>query len=430
MDTDRGNVFLITLPVEKSRGIKFIVDKSGYYYSHERLEVGTPESHSIRLHSFGDERERDLAIFSLPRSGLSKLILRGDDAHLGGLYIYESAGSIKSDLYRTPKDDHSRWTLLAAGLSGSTNVVLRKNRVFLLGETENQLRYLESFEPGKAGIQTVIPVDGQTFLEISVRHNYIYSHNFDAAESTIRVWSLEGDYLGEVDAPRAGTVRMCSPLGSWSDAPFYTYESFNSPPTIFHFDPETFSSRCWFAGSSAVPIKQCFSLKTSYPARDGTSIPVTLVTDSQQPTFEGRYALMTSHGGFGVSMTPQFSVVVALMLELGAVFVISHIRGGGEGGASWHRAAVGPSRQVAFDDFISAAEWLSREGITAPDKLAIFGGSNSGLLVAAVTAQRPDLFRVVLCIAGLHIDAFAQAQQMPSSPVHESQLASFVCDRN
>jgi prolyl oligopeptidase len=401
MDTDRGNIFSDHLPVGKSRGIKFFADKSGYYYSHDKLEIGTPESHSIRSHSFGDARESDTAIFSLPRSGLSKLILLGDDAHLGGLYIYESAGSFRSDLYRTPRNDHSKWTLLAAGISGSTNVVLRKNRIFLLRETENQLRCLESFEPGKGGIQTVVPTDSQTLLETSIRQNYIYSHHFDGAESTIRVWSLDGSYLGEVDAPRGGTVRMCSPSGSCSDALFYTYESFNSPPAIFHFDPETFSSRCWFAGSSAVPTRHYLPLKTSFPGKDGTSIPVTLITDDRQPTLDGRHAIMTSYGGFGVSMTPQFSVVLALMIELGLIFVIPHIRGGGEGGASWHRAAVGLSRQVAFDDFISAAEWLCREGITTPDRLAIFGGSNSGLLVAAVTTQRPELFRVVLCIGGL-----------------------------
>ena len=100
-------------------------------------------------------------------------------------------------------------------------------------------------------------------------------------------------------------------------------------------------------------------------------------------------------------MTPQYSVLVTLMLELGANFALPHIRGGGEFGKVWHDAARGRSRQVAFDDFAAAAEWLCSEGITTPSQLAIFGGSNSGLLVGVAMTQRPELFRAVLCIAPL-----------------------------
>src|SRR5207253_5431842 len=111
--------------------------------------------------------------------------------------------------------------------------------------------------------------------------------------------------------------------------------------------------------------------------------------------------ILTSYGGFGVSVTPQFSVLVAIMLELGAVFAVPNIRGGSEFGKAWHEAARRRNRQVAVDDFISAAEWLCEQRVTSPYKLAIFGGSNSGLLVGAALTQRPDLFRAVLCIAPL-----------------------------
>jgi prolyl oligopeptidase len=110
---------------------------------------------------------------------------------------------------------------------------------------------------------------------------------------------------------------------------------------------------------------------------------------------------MTSFGGFGLQMMPQFSVLVTIMMELGAVFAVPHIRGGGEHGRSWHEAGRRRSRQTAIDDFIAAAEWLCAEGITSPARLAIFGGSNSGLLAGAAMTQRPDLFGAVLCIAPL-----------------------------
>ena len=102
-----------------------------------------------------------------------------------------------------------------------------------------------------------------------------------------------------------------------------------------------------------------------------------------------------------MTMTPQFSVLVAIMMELGADLAIPHIRGGGEGGQQWHDAGRARNRQFSFDDFIAAAEWLCRKGLTTPGQLGIFGGSNSGLLVAAAMTQRPDLFGAVVCIAPL-----------------------------
>jgi prolyl oligopeptidase len=110
---------------------------------------------------------------------------------------------------------------------------------------------------------------------------------------------------------------------------------------------------------------------------------------------------MTAYGGFGVSMTPQFSVLVTIMMEQGAVFALPHIRGGGEFGRSWHDAGRARNRQTSFEDFTAAAEWLCSKGITTPEQLGIFGGSNSGLLVAGAMTQRSELFGAVLCIAPL-----------------------------
>lgn len=110
---------------------------------------------------------------------------------------------------------------------------------------------------------------------------------------------------------------------------------------------------------------------------------------------------MTSYGGFGISITPQFSVLATIMMELGAVFALPRIRGGGDFGASWHEAGRARNRQTAIDDFGAAAQWLCAENITSPTRLAIFGGSNAGLLVGAAMTQWPGLFRAVLCIAPL-----------------------------
>ena len=112
----------------------------------------------------------------------------------------------------------------------------------------------------------------------------------------------------------------------------------------------------------------------------------------------GNPTIMTSYGGYGVSVTPQFSIFVAFLMERGCLFALPNIRGGSEFGVEWHRAAKRRNRQTAYDDFLCAAEWLVKTGRTAPGKLAIFGGSNSGLLVGAALTQRPDLFGAVVCM--------------------------------
>jgi prolyl oligopeptidase len=150
-----------------------------------------------------------------------------------------------------------------------------------------------------------------------------------------------------------------------------------------------------------VSLPNCRPVKTDYRSKDGVMVPITIASPGQMRPKLERPLIMTSYGGFGVSMTPQFSVLVAIMIELGASFALPHIRGGGEFGKAWHDAARRQNRQTAFDDFISAGEWLCSSQITTPERLAIFGGSNSGLLVGAAITQRPDLFRAALCIAPL-----------------------------
>jgi prolyl oligopeptidase len=125
---------------------------------------------------------------------------------------------------------------------------------------------------------------------------------------------------------------------------------------------------------------------------------MTLVGRPEVIASESHPAIMTAYGGFGVSVMPQFSVFVSYLIEHGCLFALPNIRGGSEFGAAWHKAAMRRNRQTAYDDFLSAAEWLMQTRRTSSDRLAIFGGSNSGLLVGAALTQRPDLFRAVICM--------------------------------
>jgi prolyl oligopeptidase len=158
----------------------------------------------------------------------------------------------------------------------------------------------------------------------------------------------------------------------------------------------------WHQRDGVPDIRPGLVRKSVYRSKDGTKVPISIVEpESSAVQLPDGPAVMTGYGGFGTPMTPRYSVLVAVMVTLGTIFLLPHIRGGGEFGKEWHDSARRRRRQVAFDDFIAAAEWAYSQHLTTPKRLAIFGGSNSGLLVGVAVTQRPDLFRAALCIAPL-----------------------------
>jgi prolyl oligopeptidase len=180
---------------------------------------------------------------------------------------------------------------------------------------------------------------------------------------------------------------------------FFERESFTKPAAICSFSPASSEVVQWASRQIPFDSAQFDHLQVWFRSKDGTEIPMYLV-GSRDVLERGQHpVIMTSYGGYGVSMTPQFSVFVAFLLERDCVFALPNIRGGSEYGIQWHEAAKRQKRQTAFDDFLSAAEWLITTGRTTPGRLALFGGSNSALLVAAAMTQRPDSFRAVVCMA-------------------------------
>jgi prolyl oligopeptidase len=215
------------------------------------------------------------------------------------------------------------------------------------------------------------------------------------------VYSLDGKLENEVVLPGVGTA---GGFGGWKDDKyvFYSYTSFNAPPTIYKYDIATKKSTVFrtvdIPGFKAenYETKQVF-----YNSKDGTRVPMFLVykkglkLDGNNPT------LLYGYGGFNVVTAPNFSSLRMALLEQGVVYASANMRGGGEYGEKWHEAGTKLKKQNVFDDFIAAAEWLIANKYTSSSKLAIQGGSNGGLLVGAVSNQRPELFRVVIEQAGV-----------------------------
>src|SRR5690606_1700946 len=203
------------------------------------------------------------------------------------------------------------------------------------------------------------------------------------------VHSLTGELENEIELPGPGSA---GGFGGPNDATFvfYTFTSMNVPPTIYRYDIATRQSTVFRAprvpgyDPNAFETKQVF-----YTSKDGTRVPMFLVyrkgleLDGNNPT------VLYGYGGFNVVLEPTFSAARIALLEQGFVYAQANLRGGGEYGEEWHRQGMKHKKQNVFDDFIAAAEWLIAEKYTSPDKLAIMGGSNGGLLVGAVMTPRP-----------------------------------------
>ncbi len=220
------------------------------------------------------------------------------------------------------------------------------------------------------------------------------------AHSVVRRASLRGEALGELALPGLGTASGFG--GKQRDVEtFYAYTSYTTPSAIYRLDLVTGTSSLVFA--PAVPFDPAAfeSEQVFYASKDGTRIPMIVTRKIGTPRDPRVPTILYGYGGFNISLTPAFSPATLIWLELGGAFAVANIRGGGEYGEAWHLAGTKERKQNAFDDFIAGAEFLIAQGYTSKAKLAIYGGSNGGLLVGACITQRPDLFGAAVAAVGV-----------------------------
>jgi prolyl oligopeptidase len=214
------------------------------------------------------------------------------------------------------------------------------------------------------------------------------------------IFRPDGSHLRDVSLPGKGSSWGFG--GKRSDMEtFYTYSSFNTPTRIYRYDILTGESELWREAAvdfdpDAYVVKQVF-----YPSKDGTRIPMFIAYRKDLKPDGNRPTLLYGYGGFNASLTPYFSTTRLAWMEMGGVYAQANLRGGGEYGEQWHEAGKKLNKQNVFDDFIAAAEWLIANRYTRPERLAIQGGSNGGLLVGACMTQRPDLFGAALPAVGV-----------------------------
>ena len=255
-------------------------------------------------------------------------------------------------------------------------------------------------KPARAEWKELIPQAAETLRGANLLHDQFVASYLKDAHTQVKIFTRAGKFVRDVKLPGLGTAGGFGGRRTDTET-FYSFTSFTEPGTIFRYDLATGQSTVFRAPKvdfdpGAYETKQVF-----YQSKDGTRVPMFLThkkglqLDGQNPTY------LYGYGGFNIPLTPAFSVSVLPWLEMGGVYAMANLRGGGEYGEDWHQAGTKLQKQNVFDDFIAAAEWLIAQKYTSPQKLAIAGGSNGGLLVGACLTQRPELFGAALPAVGV-----------------------------
>lgn len=396
LDVDTRTDLADQLPKARYFGISITPDNRGLYYT-----LHGAEGSRVYFHRIGTEPQSDKMIFGEGYDP-GKIIfsdLSGDGQFLLIHVLHGSAG--KTEIYVKDLTADAPVRTVAKEIDARTFGEIAGGSIYLETDWQASNKRIMAVDLTRPDLspqnwREVIP-EGTAVIEGSeLIGGKILVEYLENVVSKLKLFETDGTLVREIDFPVMGSVSDLS--GTWdSDAVFFAYSSFHIPKTIYQYNVGTGSREVWAkqdvpVSSDNIEVKQVW-----YDSKDGTRIPMFLVhrkgieLDGTNPTY------LTGYGGFTVSRTPRFSARAALWVELGGVYALPNLRGGGEFGEAWHRAGMLENKQNVFDDFIAAAEYLIDEGYTNSSKLAIAGGSNGGLLVGAAFTQRPALFEAVIC---------------------------------
>ncbi|MBD0346715.1 MAG: S9 family peptidase, partial [Coleofasciculus sp. Co-bin14] len=254
--------------------------------------------------------------------------------------------------------------------------------------------------PARDNWQEIIPQAAETLESVGLLNNQFVADYLKDAHSSIKIFNLDGSFVREVDLPGIGSA---GGFGGkrYDTETFYSFTSFTTPATIYRYDMVSGESTIFRQPEVDFNPDGYQTEQIFYQSKDGTQVPM-FITHKKGLQLDGNNpTILYGYGGFSVSLTPYFSVSNLVWMEMGGVYALPNLRGGGEYGEEWHQAGTKLNKQNVFDDFIAAAEWLINNKYTRPEKLAISGGSNGGLLVGACMTQRPELFGAAMPAVGV-----------------------------
>lgn len=404
VESATGKVLPDTIERTRFASVAWMKDSSAFYYTRHPKKGEVPDGEEVYhvkvfYHRIGSDSAQDPLIFGEGRKpqDVPSVALSEDDRWL---LINVGEGWTKTEMYlqdlqsknppleiTTGKDFLYDADFFAGKLYITTNEDAPHFRVFVADATNPKRENWKELIPQIDAVLQGASVTGGKLLTQ-------YEHN---VTSELKLFGLDGKKLADIPLPAIGTVFGASGRYDRNEF-FFGFQSFTVPPSIYRVDLTDVKSALWAKvdapsiDPSAYDVQQVW-----YTSKDGTKIPMFVVSKKGIEKNGKNPTLLTGYGGFNISMTPTFDRSMFLWMEHGGIYAVANLRGGSEFGEDWHRAGMLDKKQSVFDDFIAAAEYLSAQKYTDRDHLAISGGSNGGLLMGAMITQRPDLFRAVVC---------------------------------
>lgn len=414
-DVETGDDLTDHLKWVKFSGASWSSDGGGFFYSRydepnekTRLE-DVNYFHKLYYHRLGAPQSEDILVYE--RRDQKEW---GFDGHVteDGRYLIISVWHgtdprnrvFYKDLEQGVDAPNAKVIELLPELEAAYNFLGNDGPVFWfrtdLGAPRGRIVAIDARKPAKKDWRQVVAEAEETLEGAIVVGDHFVASYLKDARSQVKLFTLDGNLAKELELPGIGTAAGFS--GRRKDTQtFYAYTSFTSPAAIYRYDFATGRSEVFRRPQVDFNPENYETRQVFYESRDGTRVPMFIThkrglkLDGLNPTY------LYGYGGFGVSLTPAFSIANLVWMEMGGVYAQPNLRGGGEYGEEWHQAGTKAKKQNVFDDFIAAAEWLIANKYTSAPKLAIGGGSNGGLLVGACMTQRPELFGAALPDVGV-----------------------------
>lgn len=386
----------------RAASLAWLPDTTGFYYTSYPApgEVPQGEEHyhrAIYFHRLGDDPAIDRLVFRPAEKEFWPGVSLSPDGRW--LVIIVARTFDQTDVYIQDLSSGGPLVAVAENLPASFEGEIAHGKLFLrtnLDAPTYRLYQVDPEHPEPGAWREIVPARANAVLEsVSIAADRLGIGYLERASSRFQLTDLNGRLVEEVALPALGSLFGVG--AEWNGRElFYGFSSYTVPPSVYRIDLATGNSSLWRQVEADIDPNRFEVRQVSYASKDGTPVSMFLVHRVGLERTGNNPTYLTGYGGFNISMTPSFSRSLLLWLERGGVVAVPNIRGGGEYGETWHQAGILASKQNSFDDFIGAAEWLIAEGYTRPDRLAVAGGSNGGLLVGAVLTQRPELFRAVL----------------------------------
>ncbi len=382
----------------------------GFYYSRydEPIEgdelTGANTNEKVFYHAAGTDQAEDKLIYKDPENpergfGINVtddekyLVIFATESTSGNAFGFKKAGM-----------NNKPFTWLIDSYDNNYSPIGNKENIMYVLTNQDAPKYklvaIDLNNPALENWTDIIPESEKVLEGCSLVGGHLIATYMKDAYNVTDVFALDGTYKHSVEFPGIGSVGGFG--GKMKDEiTFYTFTSFNYPPVIFKYNIAEDKSEVFYTSEVDFNGDDFVTKQVFFESKDGTKVPMFIVhkqgivLDGTNPT------QLYGYGGFNITYKPRFSVVNAVWMEQGGVYALAGIRGGGEYGEEWHKAGTILNKQNVFDDFIAASEYLIAENYATPERMSIIGGSNGGLLVGAVTNQRPDLYAAVIPAVGV-----------------------------